>query len=155
MNSNENKTNQQLAESTNDVWLPVPASQSAQNTVNPIRRIVDRVKIAPNPSKAMIALSIGDPTHYGNMLPPVEALEAVADALQSPTAHGYAPSFGRSPPLPCPRTVLNRCQLLGLLDARRAVAQFWSRPNCPVKPEVRPTVRKASAKILCFLRMLF
>ena len=102
MNPNDNETSQQPAKPTDDVWLPVPASQSAQNTVNPIRRIVDRVKITPNPSKAMIALSIGDPTHYGNMLPPIEALEAVADALQSPTAHGYAPSFGRSFTLPLP-----------------------------------------------------
>jgi hypothetical protein len=78
-----------------DVWLPIPASRSARNTINPIRRIVDRMKIAPNPSKEMISLSIGDPTHYGNMLPPVEALEAIVEAVQLPTSHGYAPSFGR------------------------------------------------------------
>jgi tyrosine aminotransferase len=79
----------------NNVWLPIPASRSARNTINPIRRIVDRMKIAPNPSKQMISLSIGDPTHYQNMLPPLEALEAIVEAVQLPTVHGYAPSFGR------------------------------------------------------------
>jgi hypothetical protein len=78
-----------------DVWLPIQASRSAKNTKNPIRRIVDRMKISPNPSKEMISLSIGDPTHYKNMLPPIEALEAIIEAVQSPTSHGYAPSFGR------------------------------------------------------------
>lgn len=100
----------------NTVWQPIQASRSARNTINPIRRIVDRMKIVPNPAKDLISLSIGDPTHYGNMLPPVEALEAIVDAVQSPTSHGYAPSFGT-------------------LDARKAVAHFWSRPNLIVKPE--------------------
>ena len=59
-----------------DVWLPIQASRSARNTINPIRRIVDRMKITPNPSKAMISLSIGDPTHYENMLPPVEGVRS-------------------------------------------------------------------------------
>lgn len=80
----------------NGVWQPIQASRSARNTINPIRRIVDRMKIVPNPAKDLISLSIGDPTHYGNMLPPVEALEAIVDAVQSPTSHGYAPSFGRN-----------------------------------------------------------
>ena len=79
-----------------DVWLPIQASRSARNTINPIRRIVDRMKISPNPAKEMISLSIGDPTHYENMLPPVEALEAIVDAVQLPTSHGYAPSFGNN-----------------------------------------------------------
>lgn len=99
-----------------DVWVPIPASRSARNTINPIRRIVDRMKISPNPLKEMISLSIGDPTHYGNMLPPVEALEAIVEAVQLPTSHGYAPSFGT-------------------LDARRAVAHFWSRTNYTLKAE--------------------
>ena len=80
-----------------DVWLPIQASKCAKNTINPIRRIVDRMNIASNPKKDMISLSIGDPTHYGNMLPPIEALEAVIEALQLPTSHGYAPSFGKLP----------------------------------------------------------
>ncbi len=118
-----------------DVWLPIPASRSARNTINPIRRIVDRMKIAPNPSKEMISLSIGDPTHYGNMLPPVEALEAIVEAVQLPTSHGYAPSFGRIFSLKY-LFIFLFSNYLGTLDARRAVAQFWSRPNYTLKAEV-------------------
>ncbi|RUS31219.1 tyrosine aminotransferase [Jimgerdemannia flammicorona] len=44
----------------------IPASQVAQRTLNPIRQIVDHMKIAPNKDKEMISLSIGDPTIYGN-----------------------------------------------------------------------------------------
>lgn len=32
----------------------------ANNTLNPIRAIVDGMKLTPNPEKAMIALSIGE-----------------------------------------------------------------------------------------------
>lgn len=35
------------------------ASQSARNTINPIRRIVDRCKVLPNLDKPLISLSIG------------------------------------------------------------------------------------------------
>ena len=37
----------------------VTASLSARNTINPIRRIVDRCKLLPNPDKPLISLSIG------------------------------------------------------------------------------------------------
>lgn len=90
----KNNMAKHLTNGNNEVWKPIQASRSARNTVNPIRRIVDRMKITPNPAKEMISLSIGDPTHYGNMLPPVEALEAIVEAVQLPTSHGYAPSFG-------------------------------------------------------------
>ncbi|CAF1181252.1 unnamed protein product [Didymodactylos carnosus] len=62
----------------------------------------------------MISLSIGDPTHYKNMLPPIEAEEAVTEAVQKPTSHGYVPSFG-------------------LEAARQAVAELWTKPNCQLK----------------------
>jgi tyrosine aminotransferase len=89
-----NSMEKSLTNGNKDAWLPIQASKSAKNTVNPIRRIVDRLKISPNPAKEMISLSIGDPTHYANMLPPIEALEAIVEAVQLPTSHGYAPSFG-------------------------------------------------------------
>ncbi len=38
----------------------VTASRSARNTINPIRRIVDRCKLLPNPDKPLILLSIGE-----------------------------------------------------------------------------------------------
>lgn len=37
----------------------VRASEMAKNTLNPIRAIVDGMKLTPNPDKPMIALSIG------------------------------------------------------------------------------------------------
>ena len=123
----------------NGVWQPIQASKSARNTINPIRRIVDRMKIAPNPAKDLISLSIGDPTHYGNMLPPVEALEAIVDAVQSPTSHGYAPSFGRKIRSFVCSFSFQGLSFLGTLEARKAVAHFWSRPNLLLKPEVKQT----------------
>lgn len=40
----------------------VRASEMAKNTLNPIRAIVDGMKLTPNPDKPMIALSIGKTT---------------------------------------------------------------------------------------------
>lgn len=37
----------------------ITASQSARNTINPIRRIVDKCKVMPNADKPLISLSIG------------------------------------------------------------------------------------------------
>ena len=42
----------------------IPASVTATTTFNPIRSIVDRMKITPNPEKQMIALSIGKLFQY-------------------------------------------------------------------------------------------
>lgn len=38
----------------------VKQSSFALNTINPIRRIIDNLKIEPNPEKHMIPLSIGE-----------------------------------------------------------------------------------------------
>lgn len=38
----------------------IPASRMARNTFNPIRSIVDGMKLVPNPNKDMIVLSIGE-----------------------------------------------------------------------------------------------
>lgn len=40
-------------------WKVISASYMARHTDNPIRKIVDGMKLTPNPDKAMIALSIG------------------------------------------------------------------------------------------------
>jgi hypothetical protein len=37
----------------------IMGSRCARHTVNPIRRIVDRCQLMPNPDKPMISLSIG------------------------------------------------------------------------------------------------
>ncbi|KAK3910697.1 Tyrosine aminotransferase [Frankliniella fusca] len=72
----------------------VPASDIARSTHNYIRSIVENMKIEPNPDKKMIALSIGDPTIFGNFRPPEEVVEAVRESLLSLDYNGYAPSSG-------------------------------------------------------------
>lgn len=47
------------AKSRRQRWEVKP-SEMANNTLNPIRAIVDGMKLTPNPNKPMIALSIGE-----------------------------------------------------------------------------------------------
>ena len=70
-----------------EVWK-VSASIVAKNTFNPIRDILETMKIAPNPEKKMISLSIGDPTVFGNLLPAKEVVDAVHKALDSEKCNG-------------------------------------------------------------------
>ncbi|XP_034190755.1 tyrosine aminotransferase isoform X2 [Osmia lignaria lignaria] len=72
----------------------VEASEIARNTHNPIRSIVESLVVEPNPAKSVIALSIGDPTTFGNLKPPKEAIDAVQESLLSQSYNGYAPSTG-------------------------------------------------------------
>ncbi|XP_076337363.1 tyrosine aminotransferase-like [Tachypleus tridentatus] len=74
-------------------WNVTP-SQLAVNTVNPIRKIVENIKITPNPNKYMIALSIGDPTIFGNLKPCENITEAVMDSVRSMKFNGYGTSVG-------------------------------------------------------------
>ncbi|XP_029049535.1 tyrosine aminotransferase isoform X2 [Osmia bicornis bicornis] len=72
----------------------VEASEIARNTHNPIRSIIESLVVEPNPAKSVIALSIGDPTTFGNLKPPKEAIDAVQESLLSQSYNGYAPSTG-------------------------------------------------------------
>ncbi|XP_012226031.1 tyrosine aminotransferase [Linepithema humile] len=72
----------------------VCASNIAKRTHNPIRSIVENIVVEPNPNKPMIALSIGDPTTFGNLKPPQEVIEAVQESVASQLYNGYAPSTG-------------------------------------------------------------
>lgn len=47
------------AKSRRQTW-DIKPSEMANNTLNPIRAIVDGMKLTPNPDKPMIALSIGE-----------------------------------------------------------------------------------------------
>lgn len=88
-------------------WKPLVASHHAQNTTNPIRKIVDQMKPTGAVStKAMIALSIGDPTTDGNLLPPSTSLDALCDVIKSCKFNGYPPS-------------------VGFAESRAAVAKYW------------------------------
>ena len=44
----------------------IPASLVSQRTKNPIRDIVDHLRVAPNLNKEFISLALGDPTIFGN-----------------------------------------------------------------------------------------
>lgn len=99
--------------SVGKAWDVVPASQMARNTDNPIRKIVDGMKLHPDPEKELIALSLGDPTVFGN-LPLDEVIEeAVVDSLRSKKRNGYAPSVGYE-------------------DTRAAIAAHCSCPEAPL-----------------------
>ncbi|XP_047497360.1 tyrosine aminotransferase-like [Penaeus chinensis] len=90
-------------------WV-VPASNYAKNTFNPIRNIVENLQIVPHPEKPMIALSIGDPTVFGNLKPAEEITEAVVTSIRSGKYNGYGPSTG-------------------FVESREAVAKYVSVPG--------------------------
>ncbi|XP_032378286.1 tyrosine aminotransferase-like [Etheostoma spectabile] len=103
------------AKSRRQRWEVKP-SEMANNTLNPIRAIVDGMKLTPNPDKPMIALSIGDPTVFGNMPTDTAVLQAMKDAIDSQKYNGYAPS-------------------VGYLKSRHAVANFYTCPEAPLEAE--------------------
>ncbi|CAH0388834.1 unnamed protein product [Bemisia tabaci] len=98
-----------------DKWSVKP-SLIARSTFNPIRDIVDNLKIEPNPSKEFIPLSLGDPTVFGNLGPAQEAVDAVIKSAASYGHNGYTASTGN-------------------MKAREAVAQYSSTDEYTVKPE--------------------
>ena len=75
-------------------WKVFDASRQAQNTSNPIRKIVDQMKGESKCTKPMISLSIGDPTTDGNLLPPINAEETIIANLKTRKFNGYPPSVG-------------------------------------------------------------
>jgi hypothetical protein len=70
------------------------ASSVARKTTNPIRNIVDRSRVTPNPEKALISLSLGDPTVFGNLNTAEQVIDAMKRVLESSKADGYAPVTG-------------------------------------------------------------
>uniref|UniRef100_A0A4W5JRR5 Tyrosine aminotransferase n=1 Tax=Hucho hucho TaxID=62062 RepID=A0A4W5JRR5_9TELE len=96
-------------------WNVRPSEMSI-NTLNPIRAIVDGMKLTPNPEKPMIALSIGDPTVFGNLPTDEKVLQALKDAIDSHKYNGYAPSVGYQ-------------------KSRDVVANFYSCPEAPLEAE--------------------
>ena len=55
-----------LKQKQQKVWSVVP-SDFAQLCVNPIRKIVDNIQKPTDSDKALIPLSLGDPTVFGNL----------------------------------------------------------------------------------------
>ncbi|KAM3869832.1 tyrosine aminotransferase [Diretmus argenteus] len=101
------------AKSRRQRW-DVKPSEMATKTLNPIRAIVDGMKLTPNPEKPMIALSIGDPTVFGNLPTDDSVLQAMKDAIDSQKYNGYAPSIGYQ-------------------KSREAVANYYSCPEAPLE----------------------
>lgn len=71
----------------------VKASSQTQ-ACNPIRMIVDNLVGKENPEKELISLAQGDPTAYGHLKPPEEAVAAVVRAFLSGNHNGYTASTG-------------------------------------------------------------
>ncbi|XP_075925718.1 tyrosine aminotransferase isoform X2 [Petromyzon marinus] len=92
----------------------VQASEMAKRTFNPIRAIVDSMHIEPNPHKAMISLSIGDPTVFRNLPTDNEVRTAVKEAIDSGNYDGYAPSIGYQ-------------------QAREAIADYYTCAEAPLE----------------------
>ncbi|XP_033228751.1 tyrosine aminotransferase [Belonocnema kinseyi] len=94
----------------------VESSDIAKRTHNPIRSIVENIVVEPNPNKKLIALSIGDPTTFGNLKPAKEVIEAVQESVASQLYNGYAASTGYP-------------------EARKAVADYSSNEFIKVDPK--------------------
>lgn len=85
----------------------VRASEACLAFQNPIREITDLISAEAMSGKKTISMGAGDPTLYGHLGPPLEAVEAVMEALREGRGSGYGQSFG-------------------LLEARKAVAEIMN-----------------------------
>ncbi|TMS36731.1 hypothetical protein L596_003825 [Steinernema carpocapsae] len=99
----------------NNEWV-CPVSDHAKNTVNPIRKIVDQLQVAPNPQKNPIKLHLGDPTLTGTLPPCQTAVDAIKEAVESHTFDGYGPAVGTQ-------------------DARKAIAKQFSLPEAKISAD--------------------
>lgn len=94
-------------------WPEISKSSVAKHTTNPIRNVVDRLKVPPNPALSVISLGLGDPTVFGNLQAPESVIKAVQDALLEPRNHGYPPATGYP-------------------SAKEAIAARYTRPEAPL-----------------------
>nr|XP_022914391.1 tyrosine aminotransferase [Onthophagus taurus] len=102
-------------EKTQKEWK-ITASKAAKNCKNYIRDIVDNLNLEPNPEKKVIALSLGDPTVYGNLKPSQETLESILEVINECSSNGYAPCVGYE-------------------SARLAVAEYLSHDGVEISPK--------------------
>jgi tyrosine aminotransferase len=105
-----------LARRPIETWTKLRASKHARNTVNPIRKIADKMSVAPNPDKFPIKLNLGDPTVMGNLPPSQAAIDAIHEAVDSHKSDGYGLAVGS-------------------VAARQAVAEHASVPGAEVHPD--------------------
>lgn len=91
----------------------IKSSRTAKQAHNPIRAIVDKLKLNPTLTKPLISLSIGDPTIFGNFNVDPSITEAVSKQLNTYKANGYPPADGT-------------------LQARTAIAQAHTESSAPL-----------------------
>lgn len=103
------------ADEKKDKW-DIVATDISENTINPIRAIVDTLKIPKSKDKPLIPLSIGDPTVFGNLEAPDTLVKAVTQAMSGNKFNGYAPS-------------------MGVPVAREAIAKRFTRESAPLKAD--------------------
>eukprot|EP00388_Colpodella_angusta_P017579 GDKJ01043451.1.p1 GENE.GDKJ01043451.1~~GDKJ01043451.1.p1 ORF type:complete len:445 (-),score=97.41 GDKJ01043451.1:238-1572(-) len=72
----------------------VATTSFVKQTRNPIRELVDRMHVKPNPEKKLIPLSIGDPTIYGNFNVPEFTKQILDENYKTSKFNGYAHSSG-------------------------------------------------------------
>lgn len=107
---------EELLESSSLNWS-LDCSDYAKNTTNPVRKLIEQMKIEPNPDLAMIALSIGDPTIQSDIGKPESVSNAIVNCIKEKKYDGYTPSYGTE-------------------IARQAVAKYYSKPDYLVyKPQ--------------------
>eukprot|EP01112_Ceratiomyxa_fruticulosa_P017799 TRINITY_DN5612_c0_g1_i1.p1 TRINITY_DN5612_c0_g1~~TRINITY_DN5612_c0_g1_i1.p1 ORF type:complete len:422 (-),score=72.12 TRINITY_DN5612_c0_g1_i1:29-1294(-) len=104
------KLNGASSHHTDSKWSVVGISESAHNTTNPIRKIVDG-KTNFNSSKEVISLSIGDPVAHGNLSTHQYVIESLKRHAEVSKNSGYPPSSGYE-------------------ASRKAVADYSSTPEC-------------------------
>lgn len=88
----------------------IRASKFAQSTLNPVRRMLEQMKMEPNPQLPVISLSIGDPTVMSNLAKPDTVITAITNCINDKSFDGYTPSQGT-------------------VSARTAVANYYSKPD--------------------------
>ncbi|KAJ9071444.1 hypothetical protein DSO57_1036794 [Entomophthora muscae] len=101
-----------MSTTTDREWR-VNISEVAKRTCNPIRQVVDCMKVEPCASKHVISLSIGDPTVFGNFNVHPSIQESLIKQIKSCKSNGYGPSHG-------------------LLEARKAIAKKFTIPEAPL-----------------------
>ncbi len=72
--------------------------------------MIEQMRIEPNPSLPMIALSIGDPTIFSELAKPDTVTNAIINCIKDKKFDGYTPSYGTE-------------------AARAAVAKYYSKPD--------------------------
>jgi hypothetical protein len=106
----ENHLDEEMLEAAKAAVWSIDSSEFAKNTSNPVRKLIEQMKIEPNAELPMIALSIGDPTIFSDIGKPDTVINAIVNCVKEKRFDGYTPSYGTE-------------------TARQAVAKYYSKPD--------------------------